>query len=216
MAGIRATIFLPRHSSQQLTWGQVIGDSFTIEQGKLPGVGVEPVDKGSVGGFTAVIKTTKTRPSDTTTYANGDVVNESASAGTVWTFSNVGRVKGGSGIITNALLISSANQSTKPSLELWLFTVAPTSDNDNSNFTPTDAELQYFIGAPIAFLDTNSYVGDATSGAGGNIVIPSASVNLAFDCVDTSRDLYGCLIARNAYVPVSGEQFTVILKVLQD
>lgn len=159
------------------------------------------------------ISASVTRPADTTQYAAGDVVTSSPAA--VLTFSGAGRVNGGSGIVIDALLIDSANQTTKPNLELWLFSQAPAIDDDNAAFTPTDAELANLVGI-VQF--TTGFVGDATAGAGGNCVLPSERTYLPvfYECAAAVTALYGVLVARNTYTPVSGEVFSVKLKVAQN
>lgn len=162
-------------------------------------------------GRSLVVSTSFTRPSDTTAYAAGDAVTNSTSAPVVMTFASCARYSGGGGVVTSVGMLDSANVATKGSFELWLFTVAPTPDNDNAVFTPTDAELANCVG--VFPLITN-YVGDATVGAGGNAVYESAEKLRPFVCGTTS--LFGLLIVRNAYVPVSGEVFQLFLNILQD
>lgn len=159
-----------------------------------------------------LINTTLTRPSDTTAYAAGDAVTDSTSAPTVITFSNAATATGNSGVIVRCEMIDSANVATKGSFELWLFDTTFTPDNDNAVFTPTDAELATCIGViPL----TLSYVGDATSGAGGNAMyIGTLSEPIDF-VTTTTANLFGGLVVRNAYVPVSAEAFTVRLFVEQ-
>ena len=157
------------------------------------------------------ISVAMTRPSDTTAYAAGDAVTDSTSAPTVMTFTSAASAAGGKGEIVRALLVDSANVSTKASLELWLFNATVTPDNDNAVFTPTDAELATCIGV-IPF--TLSYIGDATSGAGGNaIYIGTLSEPIKF--TSATGNLFGLLVVRNAYTPVSGEIFTVMLDIEQ-
>ena len=165
------------------------------------------------GAMMTVTSDSKTRPTNTTAYASGDVINESASAGTNLTFSNAVRIAGGSGIIAEAMIDDSANQSTTLEAELWLFDTNPTADNDNAVFTPSDAEMQTVVGVvPIASV----YAGDATAGAVGNLLITSGQVNIPFKVADGSRDLFGVLVARNDYTPVSAEVFNIRLKIYQD
>lgn len=166
------------------------------------------------GGYTTQVSSSKTRPNNTTAYAAGDVINESTSVGTIITFTNTGRTEGNSGIITASQIIDSANQTTKPQLALWLFNNAPTTVNDNAAFAPSDAELESgFIGV-VNFSDL--FVGNATSGAGGNYLLQTKNENLVFECVDGSRDIYGILQVLNAYTPVANEKFTVTLGLFQD
>jgi hypothetical protein len=155
-----------------------------------------------------------TRPADTTAYAIGDAVTNSTSAPVILTFSSCARYAGGAGKIINAVMVDSAAQATKGQFELWLFdtTVAP--DNDNAVFTPTDAECATLVGV-LAF--TTPFVGDATVGAGGNCVyVTTPSAPIPYKCSSSSKDLYGLVVARNAYTPVSGEVFTFRLFIDQD
>lgn len=156
-----------------------------------------------------------TRPSDTTAYAAGDAVTDSTSAPTAITFSGCAKANAGSGTIYSVQCVDSAAQTTKAQLELWIFagTSAPTPDNDNAAFTPTDGELANLIGV----VEFNAwYVGDASSGASGNCVSRALNQNIGFVCGASVDDLYGLVVVRNAYTPVSGESFTFILHIGQD
>lgn len=158
---------------------------------------------------TKLVTVSKTRPADITTYAAGDVVNESTSAGTVWTFSNMVRGAGLGGVIQAAQLIDSAAQSTKPDLELYLFDTTLTTQNDNAAWAPADADMKTLV-ARIDF-SLGSF-----KTAGGNGVIQAVNLSLPFQCASGSTTLYGILVARNAYTPISSEEFTIRLAVLQD
>ena len=165
------------------------------------------------GGRTVTVDASFTRPGDTSAYAPGDVVNNSTSAGTVLTFTNVVRKAGGSGVILNALLIDGASQATKLDCELFLFDTTLTADNDNSPFTPTDAELGTCVG--VIDFGASPFLGDATVGAGGNCVYSAGGLNLPIVAVG-GQSLFGVLVARNAYTPTNAETFRVRLSVLQD
>ena len=111
-------------------------------------------------------------------------------------------------------MVDSANQATKGSFELWLFDTTFTPDNDNTPFTPTDAEEATLVAVvPL----TLSYVGDATAGAGGNAVyVGTIDRPLPFVTGASSRNLFGALVVRNVYTPVSAEVFTVRLFIEQN
>lgn len=168
---------------------------------------------GEVGGRTRVISATLTRPADTTAYASGDAVTNSTSSPAAITFDGCARIANGSGVIVGVTMVDSANQSTAGLFELWLFDTTYTPDNDNSPFTPTDAECATLVGIVPLNL---AYVGDATAGAGGNRVYIASNLNIPFQCTGGADDLYGALVARNAYTPVSAEAFTIRLRILQD
>jgi hypothetical protein len=168
----------------------------------------------NVGKFGANVSASVTRPANTTTYAAGDVVDAASGAGL--TFSVCSRRNGQEGYINDAILIDSAAVGTKGSFELWLFNQALAAyDNDNVAFTPTDADLANLV-AVIPF--TTAFVGDATSGAGGNCMFHADRTYLParFSQQAADDDLVGVLVVRNGYVPVSAEVFTVILKIEQE
>lgn len=174
---------------------------------------------GEVGGRSRTINGSVTRPADTNVYAVGDAITDSTSAPTVLTFSGCARINQGSGTILGATLIDSANQTTKGDFDLFLFDTTYTVDNDNAAFTPTDAEMETAVGV-ISFLGGFAKAGDATSGAGGNLIyagqLGAYNDPIVFQCGAASTSLFGALVARNAYTPVSGEKFTIRLRIAQD
>lgn len=141
-----------------------------------------------------------TRPSNTTAYTAGDVV--STTAGAVMTFASDAE-----GLVRAAVLIDSAAESTKPEFDLFLFTVAPNAVADNSAFAPTDGEMLNCIGV-VSFLAADF---KAASGNGMTQGVMSDMSYLA-----AGGNLYGVLVARNAYTPVSAEVFAVRLSIIQE
>lgn len=184
---------------------------------KIDGSGTALPISGSVTvtSGTRIVSGSVTRPADTNAYQAGDAVTTSTSAPAAITFSGCATANGGTGTIYGVQCIDSANQATKPQLELWVFagTAAPTPDNDNAVYTPTDAELANLV----AVFEFNAwYVGDATAGAGGNCVARALNQNVGFDCGASVADLYGLAVVRNAYTPVSQEALTFILHIGAD
>lgn len=167
-----------------------------------------------MGGTTRVrgkghtIITSVTRPADTTTYTSGDVVGD----GNVLTFNNASFGEFDSGIILQGIISSSAYVASAPALELWLFDTTVTADSDNAVFTPTDAELATLVGI-IDFPAANWKAGTATAGAGGNHVCVANGEAIPFNTVKGKNHLFGVLVVRSAYVPVSGEIFTIRLQI---
>ena len=154
---------------------------------------------------------TFTRPANTTTYASGDVMNNSVTVPVVLTFADCGLVNGGGGLIKDVVIISDANPTLAAVFELWLFNTTITPDNDNAVFTPTDAEL---LTLECVITISVPYTGDATAGAGGNRVYQSDGADRQFVCVAGGTSLFGVLVLRNAYIPISGEVITVYLKIV--
>ena len=159
-----------------------------------------------------------TRPANTTAYTAADVIADSITAATTLTFSRASGEAGRGGSVKSALIVCGANQATKLNADLFLFTAAPaTYGNDNEPFVPTDAEMNTLVG--VVSLDgttaANFKEGDVTVGAGGNAVIQSQGLDLPFQCAHTDAALYGVLVARNGYTPVSAETFRIKLGVQQ-
>jgi hypothetical protein len=164
-----------------------------------------------VGGYTVHRSSTITRPADTTAYAAGDAMTDSTSAPTVASITNAARNSGWSGVITSAKLIDSGAPATAGEFEVWIFDTTFTADNDNSAFTPTDAECLTVVRI-IPFPSYNSYVGTAS----GNRVYQADSFSQEFVCGATTTSLFWALVCRNAYTPISAETFTLRLGILQD
>ena len=160
-----------------------------------------------------MVSATVVRPNDTIQYAAGDQVADSTTEPTPITFAGVARANGRSGYIIQALCIDSANQAIKPNLELYLFNVAPTPNNDNAAWTPSDADMLNVIGV----IEFNVWkVGNAGAGAAGNCVAVADLSAIPFRCGAAVDDLYGLLVERGTYTPVAEESFKVVLGVLQD
>ena len=168
---------------------------------------------GELGGKTVIVNGSFTRPSDTNVYAANDVICNSTSAPVIITFSGCARVSLGSGEIQSCVLTDSGNETLKLEGDLFIFDTTVTMDNDNAAFTPTDAEMATCLGV-ITFSASSPKSG--TAGTGGNCQYPdSITKAIPFVCL-TSTNLYGILVARNAYVPISAEVFTFRLGILQN
>lgn len=159
-----------------------------------------------------------TRPANTTQYTAGDVVSDAA--GSQFVFTEINQYNSHSGnagsgaLIQSAVCISSANQSTKPDLELLLFDSEPSPSSgafeDNAAFDPTDASLNDLIGI-ISFAQADWVAGNTASGASGNSACQATNVGQAV----LSDTLYGVLVERGTYTPVSAEVFTIRLFVVR-
>jgi hypothetical protein len=203
--------------------GTVAISGGTVEVSSLPAI-AGTVEVSAVGGVVATAGTvtasgisrlpqaTLTRPADTTTYAAGDEISSSTSAPVALAFAGLGD----SGVLTGATMWQSANQTTALSAELWLFrgTAAPTPNNDNAAFAPGTADLARVIGV-IPFSTSYNGAGTAGSGTAGNRVWVAAGM-APMPYETSGGTLWGRVVARNAYVPVSAEVFGFTLRALQD
>ncbi len=164
---------------------------------------------------TAFYRDAITRPGDTTQYTAGDVISEVTTndhlnfgSASDDNSKDTGRPGIGTLTINAATIWSSANQSTKPNFELWLFHTDIANVADNSAFAPTDAEMLTKIGV-IEFSTGYWKVGTATSGAGGNAMCEIRNIDLPVRC--RGGRIYGQLVDRSGYTPVASETFTVEL-----
>jgi len=138
-------------------------------------------------------------------YAAGDAISDSTSAPTAggFTFTGVGRVSGGSAIITDVTVCSSIDAATRLAGELFLFNQAVTAINDNAVFAVSDAEIKTCVGViPFSMFD-----------AGNNAFCHITGLNILVTCVGTAN-LRFLIRARNAYNPAT-DTLTFTLKLFQ-
>lgn len=164
----------------------------------------------TVRGIAATVAANFTRPANTTPYTAGDVVNDSDTAGAVLVFPlpKVGKL--GSAIIQSATIVSSVSASIKLDARLWLFDTTLTADNDNAEFTPTDAEMRTLLHV-IAF-PAGSWV--APGATPPNAACNAQGLLLPINTKVDDNAIYGVLEARNGYTPASGERFDIRLGLL--
>ena len=140
-----------------------------------------------------------TRPADTTQYAIGDLIANSATAGSV-----VAPIYGyGSGtatrLIRQARIRKSGTSLTGASFRLWLFSAAPTVTNgDNGALTGN------FSATVVGVYEGEAQVASADGAVGW--LLP------AHEPIYYDGPMYALLEARGAYTPVSEEVFAITLE----
>jgi hypothetical protein len=159
------------------------------------------------GKYLVQVNAAYTRPSDTTAYAAGDVVSNSTSASVPLVFNGVARFEGGTGRIVGARLYDDSAPGTAGDFEMHLYRASPAVANDNSAWAPTDA-ASLTITAKIAF-------GTVTVMGAANVAYFVTGLDCHFKCGEGLTDLYGVLVARNAYTPASAGVITIELDVEQ-
>lgn len=157
---------------------------------------------GEVGGNTAAVSVSFTRPADTTAYAAKDAVSNSTSAPTVLTFSNLARVNAGSGYITKARVMTD-QAANVARFRLHLYHTAPTAINDNAQHTILWANRANRIG----FIDFDAMQTEGTGSDAANAL--NSTIRLAFVCAAASRTIYGLLETRDAFTPANGQNFLI-------
>lgn len=157
-------------------------------------------------GFPVSVSVDVTRPADTAAYAVNDALSNSTSAPTSggFTFANAARKSGGSVLITDLIVTSSADPATPLQGELFIFNQAVTNINDNAAFAVTDAEIKTCV-ARIPF---------ALEDVGNNDFFHAQNLNI-LATASGSADLRFLVRVKNAYTPANAEVLTFVLKGLQ-
>lgn len=138
-----------------------------------------------------------------------DVLSESTSAGTAWTFSNMARENGGSGYITKVHAICETTALTAR-LVVFIFTATPTCelDDNKANTALLHADLANYVGK----IDLPA-MEDIGTGDSEAVATPSTTGNLpmAFTCASDSRNLLAVVATRDAITPTATDDLVIRL-----
>lgn len=146
---------------------------------------------------------TFTRLANATDYSIGDAVSDNATTATAASFQLPGM--GNSGIIKSVTLHKSDQDQTLATFDIFFFDTQPvgTGYEDNVAIAITDAEWARCIGFVRVTAATdwsNVVTGDISC---------KTNCDLPYQCVAGSTSLYYVIVAQAAYVPASGEIFTL-------
>lgn len=164
---------------------------------------MEPVRES---GYLVTLTTSITRPADVNQYNANDVWADSTSAPTAggFTLTGAGRISGGSGVITDIVISSSAVPGTLLQGELHIFDQAVTAMNDNAAWSLSDSDALNRI-AIVPF----TMLADAN-----NSFCHVQNLNISYTCVGAANLRYIPKV-KNAYTPASAEVLTVKAKAIQ-
>lgn len=152
-------------------------------------------------------QTSFTRPANTTQYASCvgsacDAMADTTPTVGGFTFTGACRTSGGSGIITDATVLSTAAPVTTLQGEIWIFNQAVTAIADNVAFAVSDADMLNYRGKIPFTLSVDAV---------NNSVAHISGLNISVSCVGTANLRYLVKVMNN-YTPVSGEVITMTLK----
>lgn len=166
-----------------------------------------------------VSQVTLTRPSNTTLYTAGDAMTDTS--GNAREFFVARELTGGGGIISQAFCQNlDGNEATKPDLELWLLnsTTRPASAGDNAAFTISDTNVAKVI-CVISF-NVASWITGAPGTPGGNSFcrgfVLGRDPRVPYVTASVDGTIYGLVVVRNAYTPLSDERFVFSLYLEQN
>jgi hypothetical protein len=161
-------------------------------------------------GSTTLASATFTRPATAPTYASGQLVANSATAGSVVPMQfTVARANDGTGMVRRCTLLKSSTGLTGASFRIHLYRASPTPSNGDTGVWLTNNAANY-LGSCDVTMDkafTDGAVGTGT---------PSVGSEINFKAATGTQLIYGLLEARGAYVGVSAETITPILEVVQN
>ncbi len=164
---------------------------------------------GEIGGKTVVVTACFPREVNTTQYAIGDMWASASTNGTLVRLPNCARKDGGSGVIDRLVLVDSASQATMPQLNLFIFDNVITSPSDNAPFPLTDAEAEKIVAViPV----TSWYAGGSTL----NAVSIVTNLTVPFVCQSGCNSLWAVPVLQNTYTPLSAENLTARIGILDD
>ena len=207
-------------SGQRLQAGQAhafrirAGDRLAFVEGAITdALGGGENHIGQVGGESTVAAATLTRPTGAITYASGQLVANSGTAGSVTPLSlTAGRRNGGTGMVRRVRLASSASTAAGAGFRVHLFRGAPTSGvGDGGAFA---GSVNGVAAIHVGYADVTLDV--AFSDGAKGIAGPGAGSEIVFDCAAGSTSLYALIEARSAYTATAGEVFTLALELLRD
>jgi hypothetical protein len=166
-------------------------------------------DRDQVGGYVARIKASPysfTRPSDIVSYSLGDLMaNDTVAANVVPLHFSLARNPWFGGMIRRGFIRKTGVNIVNALFRLHLFAAIPTVVNgDNGVFTPSQSDK--YAGA-LDFSVDRAF-SDGAAGYG----VPVVGSELIF----TSDEYWGLMEARGSYPPVSAEQFSIALEVMQN
>lgn len=168
---------------------------------------------GVVAGIGLVVAQNFVRPANTTAYASGQLIANSTTAVSVVALAMpVARFIGGTCNISRARLTKSSLSTTLATFRAHLYNLLPTPVNGDGGVWSTNQALGYCGSFTLDMTSTAARV--FTDGA-KVMAVPDVGTMQIID-TKTVNVIYALLEARAAYVPTSGETFTLALEVTQN
>lgn len=154
------------------------------------------------------------RPDNTTAYAAGDAISDNATTPTsAGAFAlECARRPGGSGVISEVILLKDDDDVTNADFDLLLFHTLPAFAGweDNAPLAITAEEMKDLVAAytfaAASWVDVNT----------ANVQVATLDHERPFVCAPSDTNLYGILVAGGAYTPAAEEEFTITIGGLRD
>ena len=145
-----------------------------------------------------------TRPANTTAYANGDLVANNTTAGSVVALAfGVAGAGGQGGKVTRVIIAKSTTNLTNASFNLHLYAKAPTVTNGDNGAIAANGYASNYLGVAAVTVDKAQADG----------ALGYADVTIPFQCEPGVVEIYGLLEATAAYTPGNAETIKVAIAV---
>lgn len=164
---------------------------------------------GAVGGYTVVASASFTTPSGTSAYSSGQLVANSATAGSVTPLQfTICRVNAGTAMLRRIRLKTPDTGFAGQAVTIKLYRDSPTATNgDHVSWLTTESN---YIGSVSITLD--QHFSDAEKGVG----TPTVGSEINYDCATNSQVIYGLVVANGAITPQGAKLFTAVAEVIEN
>lgn len=199
ITNITGSISLPTNAATS-TKQPALGTAGTASTDVITVQGIASATPLNVASYAVTATTSFNRPADTTAYVAGDAISDSTTAPTTFTLSNMGRASGGSGVITDLIILS--NDTAALAGEIWIYDSSVTATNDNAALSVSDADQAKLV-AKVPFnlvAETN------------NAVAHIQNLSIGYTCVGTANLRFLMKATGGTLTTTSGNTYTVRAK----
>lgn len=191
------------------TGGDVYAEAVSVRQGASEAL--------LVGSSSAVTAASFNRPADTTAYAAGDLIANSTTAGSVLPLTFVAsRANDKAAGILRGRLTKSGVTVANAVFRAHFFKDSPTVTGGDNAALASNGALTYLGSIDFDMSGASNEKSRLFSDGVKAIAIPNVGQTILFEPHAASQNIYALLEARAAYVPASGETFTLAIELLRD
>lgn len=179
-----------------------LGTAGTASTDVITVQGIASATPLNVASYAVTATTSFSRPADSNAYVAGDAIADSTSAPTTggFTLTSMGRASGGSGVITDLIILS--NDTAALAGELWIYDSSVTATNDNAALSVSDVDQAKLV-AKVPF----NLVGETN-----NAVAHIQNLSIGYTCVGSANLRFLMKATGGTLTTVSANTYTVRAK----
>lgn len=172
---------------------------------------------GAIGGNSANPTVSFTRPANTDVYSSGDLIANSETAGSVVAMQlTIARITAGSFTIMRMRLHKNSATIANAQFRLHLFKADPVDTAPSSGDNGAIELNSLVVGVYLGYFDYNMTSSPDIQASDIELAAAPANGTSITVKLTSGQLIYALLEARAAYIPTSGEVFTITGEVLQD